>query len=526
MSNVYGYIRVSTTKQGQQGVSLQEQRSAIERYAERNGLAIVAWFEEQETAAKRGRPVFGKMLRQLRTHQAQGVVIHKIDRGARNLKDWADLGELIDRGITVHFANESLDLNTRGGRLSADIQAVVAADFIRNLRDETRKGFYGRLKQGIYPLPAPLGYVDNGKGKPKTPDPGKAPLVRKAFELYGTGRFNLRTLAKEMYEYGLRNKRARKVSINGIARILHNPFYIGLIHLTQTGETFVGAHEPLIRKELFDRVQDILQGKFSACTQRYDFTFRRLLTCTQCGYSLIGELHKGFRYYRCHRKHDPATSVREERVNETILAQLSPLQFDGDELPYMLNRVKQMKERSGLEQESTIKALELNRQQLEDRINRLTDAYIDRLIDKGTFENRKTALLMDQKSIDEKLQDIRTGRYSVPEQIKEILEQASSAYSSYISGLPEEKRNLLKRTTSNRAVKGKNVMIALESPFREIANRAKSLSGDLYRDRPRTDHAHLDKLIDELVAHVNRTNADCKKGEVVESGNISSREAA
>src|SRR5262249_5583514 len=153
------YIRVSTAKQGEHGVSLQEQRAAISQYAQRFGLTIGEWFEERESAAKRGRPVFMQMLRALRRGSASGVVIHKIDRGARNLRDWADLGELIDSGIQVHFANESLDLNTRGGRLSADIQAVVAADYIRNLREETRKGFYGRLKQGFYPLPAPIGYL-------------------------------------------------------------------------------------------------------------------------------------------------------------------------------------------------------------------------------------------------------------------------------------------------------------------------------------------------------------------------------
>src|SRR5256885_12129691 len=100
------------------------------------------------------------MLKLLQASKADGVIIHKIDRGARNLRDWADLGELIDSGIEVHFANESLDLHTRGGRLSADIQAVVASDYIRNLREETRKGFYGRLKQGLYPLPAPPRYLD------------------------------------------------------------------------------------------------------------------------------------------------------------------------------------------------------------------------------------------------------------------------------------------------------------------------------------------------------------------------------
>src|SRR5437764_928761 len=158
MKTVYAYIRVSTVKQGERGSSLQEQRTAIEGYARRQDLAISEWFEEKETAAKRGRTVFNRMLKLLDKGAAAGVIIHKIDRGARNLRDWADLAELIDRGTEVHFAHESLDLQSRGGRLSADIQAVVAADFIRNLRDEVRKGFMGRLRQGLYPLPAPHGY--------------------------------------------------------------------------------------------------------------------------------------------------------------------------------------------------------------------------------------------------------------------------------------------------------------------------------------------------------------------------------
>lgn len=137
MKSYFAYIRVSTQKQGQ-GVSLQEQRAAIERYAERRNLRISSWFEERETAAKRGRPIFGRMMKELRVSKADGVIIHKIDRSARNLKDWADLGELIDGGYDVHFATETLDLTSRGGRLSADIQAVVAADYIRNLREETR----------------------------------------------------------------------------------------------------------------------------------------------------------------------------------------------------------------------------------------------------------------------------------------------------------------------------------------------------------------------------------------------------
>src|ERR1035438_7927248 len=193
----FGYIRVSTAKQGEHGVSLQEQKDAILRYAQQHGYEIADWFEERVTAAKRGRPVFTKMLRLLQHKKAAGVIIHKIDRGARNMKDWAELVELFDHGIEVHCANENLDLHTRGGRLSADIQAVVAADYIRNLREETRKGFYGRIKQGVYPLPAPLGYLDCGKGKVKEVDPVRAPLVRRAFELYSTASWTLGQLKDE-----------------------------------------------------------------------------------------------------------------------------------------------------------------------------------------------------------------------------------------------------------------------------------------------------------------------------------------
>src|SRR6267154_465841 len=231
MKGLYAYIRVSTVKQGERGSSLQEQKAAIEGYAQRHSLTILEWFEEKETAATRGRRIFTQMLRLLERGKSDGVIIHKIDRGARNLRDWADLGELIDQGIQVHFANESLDLKSRGGRLSADIQAVVAADYIRNLKEEVRKGFYGRLKQGLYPLPAPRGYLDLGRGQPKEIDPILGPLVRAAFELYATGTYTLDTLAEELYHRGLRTRSGKQIPRPSLSDLLNNSFYVGVIEV-------------------------------------------------------------------------------------------------------------------------------------------------------------------------------------------------------------------------------------------------------------------------------------------------------
>ena len=72
MKEVYGYIRVSTPKQGEKGVSLSEQKDAIEQYAALNQLSIVSWFEERVTAAKQGRPTFTKMITLLRSGFAAG----------------------------------------------------------------------------------------------------------------------------------------------------------------------------------------------------------------------------------------------------------------------------------------------------------------------------------------------------------------------------------------------------------------------------------------------------------------------
>lgn len=498
MKTYFGYIRVSTVRQGERGVSLQEQRDAISRYADRHQLEISRWFEERETAAKRGRPVFNEMLRLLRTGKSNGVMIHKIDRSARNMKDWAELGELMDGGVEVHFVNESLDLASRGGRLSADIQAVVAADYIRNLREESKKGFYGRIKQGLFPLPAPVGYLDMGQGKPKEPDPVKAPLVRRAFQLYATGSWTLEPLCEELHRFGLRNRRGSAVSLNGLSTILNNPFYIGIVRLLSTGETFQGIHEPLIGKSLFDRVQLVLQGKVAARTQVHEFPFRRILNCGHCGYALIGERQKGHVYYRCHTKACPTKAVREERIAPEFLSALEPLSFDDEERMILFEKLREVK-KSLIEQwEAETVANRMLLTQLQERLDRLTDAYIDRLIDKETFEARKATVMMDQKALQEKVAQPQS---AIVDRLSKFLELAGDAYLLNQTAFPNEKRDLLKIVTSNRTVTGRSVVVTLQDPFSEVANRYISSNGRAYRGRPRTLDVLLHKLIEWFTAN-------------------------
>ena len=482
----FAYIRVSTLKQGTQGSSLQEQRASIETYAQRNGIVIVEWFEERVTAAKRGRSIFARMLKSLERGGAHGIIIHKIDRSARNLRDWADLADLIDRGAEIHFAHDDLDLRSRGGRLSADIQAVVAADFIRNLREETRKGFYGRLKQGIYPLRAPVGYVDRGRGCVKEFDPINGPLVRQAFELYATGDYPFHALQAELQRRGLRGRKGNTISLNGLTTMLNNPFYMGLIHIRKTGEVFEGAHPPLVTKALYDEVQSVLRGNRIGIPYKHDFLFRRLVRCEGCGRSLIGERAKGrYIYYRCHIAECPGACLTEGAIVGEVHNRLMPLRFDAEEFRDIRDLVGERT--NGLtneraEREATIRLLI---GKCDERITRMTDALIDGLIDKETFDLRNATILAEKRGHKDRLERIAS-EPSLAERIREKVELANTAYLSYENGNPSEKRDLLLSLMSNFVGSGKSPAITLKSPFREYWNWRKSSDCDPCRDEPRT----------------------------------------
>jgi DNA invertase Pin-like site-specific DNA recombinase len=477
---------VSTLKQGEKGVSLQEQRASIARYAERQGLQITQWCEECLTAAKKGRPLFTKMLKGLQNGDAQGVIIHKIDRSARNLRDWADLGELIDAGILVHFANESLDLHSRGGRLSADIQAVVAADYVRNLREETRKGIYGRLKQGIYPFNAPLGYLNSGGGKVKTIDPIRGSLVRQAFEIYATGRHTIDSLLAELHQKGLRNRTGHTLSRNGVSKMLNNPFYAGVIRLKTTNERFIGHHEPLVSMALFKLVQARLVRRLRTRAWIHDFRLRGLFQCSLCERFLIGERQKGHIYYRCQTSGCPTRTFREEVLEEAMLKAWAPMAATAEWRERLLAHLAYVQEQDGEGEQDRRVNIEAQIGALKARLTRLIDAFLDGSIDKAAFDERKGTLLEEQRSLEDSLRPETSDPEHVRGKILEWLELVSSAQANYGLGSEASRREMAIRLCSNRSVAGKNVVVEPSFPFHVLEKRAVVTDGGHQRYATRT----------------------------------------
>lgn len=487
MRRYIAYTRVSTARQGEKGSSLPEQKSIIESYARREGLAISTWFEERETAAKVGRTIFKQMMQVFSKGGAEGLILHKIDRGARNLKDWALLSELTDKGVDVRIAGDSIDMTSRGGRLSADIQAVVAADYIRNLREEVKKGQKGRLKAGLYPWAAPLGYLDTGEGgKAKIIDPQTGPLIRRAFEEYASGKHTLVSLAKAMHGWGIKAKAGNPMSKNRVNVMLRRQFYVGLIRVT--GSTYLGIHEALISKELFDAVQDTLDGRSSVRVfgQR-KYSLKRVIKCGSCGRYLYAETQKEKIYYRCHTTGCCGTCIRESALLDYTLQDIAVMGLSEHFTQLCRYAIEDIRSQALASCEARKQSNALRLSSLSSRLAALTDAYLDRILGKEDFELRKSQLLMEQVTLRQELMDL-----AAPEK---IIDRKATRFFELIKGLislkdldkPDEKRKVLQEAVSNFSISGKTLVLQWKYPLQLLIQATPVLVSGPTRNRTSTN---------------------------------------
>lgn len=456
MKKYFGYTRVSTQKQGE-GVSLTAQREAISQYANKNGFEISCWFEEVETAATVGRPLFTKLVRELHNGKATGVVIHKIDRSARNFRDWAHIGELADKGVEIHFVTESLDFQSRGGRLAADIQAVIAADYIRNLREESIKGLYGRLKQGIYPFQAPIGYLDTGGGKPKTVDPLCAPLIAEGFNLYASGQYSITTLGQQLDILGLRNNNQRPLNKTSLSRMLRNPFYHGIIRIKRSGEEFPGIHQPIITKVLFDRVQHVLSKLRVKKSTRHEYAYRGLFRCGLCDTAMVPERQKVHIYYRCHTKTCSTKCIHEEIVDQTIAEVLAPVAIESEKYEEITTQLQNwFRERP--HRPTLADTITLQLRNIEHRLTRTTDILIDGHIDQHEHRTRIDALEIEKNKLEDALKKMQHKPPS-KEQFQSFCQRAQIPFTLLTEMSLLEKRELIDLISTKRIVINKNVYV-------------------------------------------------------------------
>jgi site-specific DNA recombinase len=213
------YLRVSTKEQAEKG---SDRRGVLHRRPARGvrpahprrGLgAVDEYVDKGESARSADRPRLRAMLARVQEDgDVEAVVVHKVDRLARNMEDHIAIRALLRRrGVALVSVTENLD-ETASGRLVEGIHALMAEFYSANLAAEVRKGMGQKAKLGGYPQKAPVRYLNirepiGGRQVAHiVPDPERAPLVRIAFELYATGEWTIERLTEEMAHRGLGNR--------------------------------------------------------------------------------------------------------------------------------------------------------------------------------------------------------------------------------------------------------------------------------------------------------------------------------
>ena len=226
------YARVSSDEQADRNLSIPAQLEACRYLAKGKGWKVVAEFHEGYESAKPGktRPTFEKLLAAARRREFDLVLVHKLDRFARDdYEHVVSERELEKLNIRLESVSEPLDPSSPAGYLSRRIMQVISSWYIKNLAAEAKKGMKQKAEKGGWPWLAPIGYV-NKHDKHRAwlePDPALGPLITKAFDEMATGKWTLRDWRQHAASLGYRSRKAQPISLAHWQRIFHNRCYVG-----------------------------------------------------------------------------------------------------------------------------------------------------------------------------------------------------------------------------------------------------------------------------------------------------------
>ena len=395
-SGAVTYARVSSKEQEKEGFSIPAQLKLLRGYSRANGLRVVKEYVDVETAKQAGRSNFGEMVAFLRDNRdVRVLLVEKTDRLYRNLKDWVTVDEL---DLEIHFVKENVVLSAESRsseKFMHGIKVLMAKNYIDNLSEETRKGMTEKAEQGTWPSSAPFGYVNvvtEGGRKTIQPDPELAPLIRRMFEWYATGQYSAREITRMARDEGLRSRKSRNVVPQSIIhKMLRNRVYMG--EFVWVGKAYQGDHEPLVSRELWERVQSVLDGRYAHRNKRpkRDFAFTGLVRCGHCGCSMVAELKKGrYVYYHCSRAKGrcPEPYTREEVLDDRFAALLDGLRFDDEVLTWVTGALRASHDDERQHHEEAIRLLQAEYDRLQNRIDAMYVDKLDGRIDAAFFDRK------------------------------------------------------------------------------------------------------------------------------------------
>ncbi|GAB4026410.1 MAG: hypothetical protein Fur0011_2060 [Candidatus Microgenomates bacterium] len=224
------YCRKSTDSEERQVLSIEAQLAELKEFAAKEKLEIVASLCEAQTAKEPGRTVFGEMLARIEKGEAQGILAWHPDRLARNSIDGGKIIYLLDTGKIkdLKFPTFWFD-STPQGKFMLSIAFGQSKYYVDNLSENIKRGIRQKLRNGIWPAWAPLGYLNDKNQRKIVVDKEKAKYIKRAFEMYSTGEYPLAQLRKIINSIGLVGKKNKVLSVSNYQYMLKNPIYCGII---------------------------------------------------------------------------------------------------------------------------------------------------------------------------------------------------------------------------------------------------------------------------------------------------------
>lgn len=411
--NVVIYTRVSTKEQSDNNMSLETQRKTITDYVERTGRIILGSFGgTYESAKTDGRKEFMRMLDFIKKSKGSvnEIMVYALDRFSRTggaaIKLATDLREKY--GVIINAVTQPVDTSNPSGVLSQGMH-LLFSEFDNKLRGQrVVAGLKAKFEAGIWSVKPPQGYDSvkiNGERKLVVNEEGK--LIANAFQWKIDGLRNIE-IVERLKALGL-----KKMNKMQVQRILSNPFYCGMIaHGMLNGKVIEGKHEKLISRNLFLKVNNILEQstRINIAHNPDDMklplkVFLRCLECKQplTGYKAKVKVRKGAEpqyqyYYKCRTKGCCVnTNIKNVHIKfEELLASISIKPELIDPILFQLEKTF-----DDLTADNRRKQEFLKQQQneIEKKLDTLKESYfIEKEMDKPTYEKFFDRIRGDDRS--------------------------------------------------------------------------------------------------------------------------------
>ncbi|BCX15649.1 MAG: serine recombinase [Candidatus Parcubacteria bacterium] len=493
------YARKSSESEDRQVLSLESQVEELQKLAEKEGLEVVDILTEAKSAKEPGREIFNLMIEKIKKGEANAILCWKVDRLSRNPIDSGTIQWLLQKEIIKEIRTPERVYKPEDNALLWAVETGMANQYIRDLATNTKRGLRKKAEKGFKPGLAPLGYLNN-KYSPKGehnyfPDPERFHIIRKVFETLASGQYT----PKEVYriavdEWGLTNRYGKRLSPSKFYAMLRCPDYYGEFEYPKgSGNWYKGNYEPVIDKETWLLVQEILNRKGSPKKRKIVHMFRGLLRCGECGgvltsYEKLKRNKNGrvlrYVYYECAKKKNypgicHQKPIREEELENEILEVLSNISIPEAIHNWAISTLKEEQRKRKEEREKNLGHYKRMYSAITNQIDNLINMKSSGEITEEEFQRnieplrkRKQAIetmLREQEYEDDRWIDYAIDYVNIVGKIKE----------AYLNGDIATKRTILKCIGSEFIVKDKKLNVKIEPIF---TVRIMDLPGELEKE--------------------------------------------